>query len=95
MDLLWIIYRCVFLTLKVEGAVQHVLAYFHGDHTPLAPRLMTYLNDEGGKGKKQHPHEYRTQTHTYKQIEEVSTRDNILKIHYENPGSLLTSVVKT
>lgn len=94
MDLLWIIYRCVFLTLKEEGAVQHVLAYFHGDHTPLAPRLMTYLNDEGGKGKN-NTLMNTEQRHTYKQFEEFSARDNILKIHYENLGSLLTSVVKT
>lgn len=57
--------------------------------------MMTYLNNEGGTGKKQHPYKY---TNTQLQREGRifnSVIDNALKMQYENPGPLLTPVAKT
>lgn len=56
-------------------------AYFHGDHTPLAPRLMTYLNNEGEKQK--NPTHLQIHKHSYKQM-----GDNALKMQRENLDSL-------
>ncbi len=47
-----------FWLLKEKEQYSMFWAHFHGDHTPLASCLMTYLNNEGETGKKQHPYKY-------------------------------------